>query len=1079
MTREAELRALQAVNLQAFISRSDVWSDDLVHIDEINRDVFDEVMGLFARMRLDGRTRNPVIQGQRGSGKSHLLGCLRREIIGYDHLFILVEMDAADRFWEVIVQSYLASLFRSTGDNPSQFESLIKALLAKLDIPEGHRDAMLNGDFFEVVIRRVRTAIHRQVGRGTTDRVTSDIGLALLLHLSNDDVAVSVAANLLRGATFPANTGRAYGLRSDYIAPRETLRALHRLFTFAGKMTLVAFDQMDWLHSLPGANSGDGAQNGLNEFANALMEFADDCADQSISVLPIVSCLPTTWDLIETRALSPAQDRFPSRYSLRFLPSAQAGEKLVGAYLKTAYDQVDFRPSYPTWPFLPEAFARAPQLTTRQLINLTNEHIRRMRQAGQITEVSDLAEGDRSPPDPGTESAQPEMPPGPVGPDPQQATELDKRFAAYRKRATVPDVSDPKMLDLALTPLIQAGLQAFSIETDTAECRPDSLPTSLKNPDLHGRLRQEIDPETEREIHWCFRSIEQDHARSVQTRLRGARTRANVGPMRHLIVMRNADWPRGAVSQRVLAEFREEGGQLVPLLEEDLRTFAALQQLFAEQPLGLDGWLRARRPASQTALLKLIKLEGAVHQPADPKAENTSGGKQKSVAAENKAVGGEPPVDRTDVHVPEDHILLGKSMVTGVGVTLPIEDLRRHMVIFAGSGSGKTVLIRRIVEECARKGVSSIVLDPNNDLARLGSAVQEAPSGWWEGDAERAEAYHRDTDVAVWTPRLPSGRALSFAPLPDLSPLLGNQEELALALDNIVSVLAPRSGLPVGGRKKELGRAVLKETLRSFVLVGGKDLRTYIDYLMDLPEGVSQLPQAGTLAPEMGECLLAATVNDPLFGGEGSATDPGLLLTPPEGKKARISVISMAGLPNLDQQQNFVAQLQMDLFAWFKRHPAGDKHLGGLLIMDEAQNFAPGVGTTPSTDSTTMLAAQARKFGLGLIFATQAPKGLHNRIPGNATTQFFGRLTVPVQMEAARDMASAKGGTISDIGQMKVGQFYVASERIDFQKIQTPMCLSHHPKSACTQEEVVELAMTSRLASEAREKENAAKAAAL
>ena len=53
---------------------------------------------------------------------------------------------------------------------------------------------------------------------------------------------------------------------------------------------------------------------------------------------------------------------------------------------------------------------------------------------------------------------------------------------------------------------------------------------------------------------------------------------------------------------------------------------------------------------------------------------------------------------------------------------------------------------------------------------------------------------------------------------------------------------------------------------------------------------------------------------------------------------------------------------------------------------------------TACTQSTLALASQARKYGLGLVFATQAPKGLHNRIPGNAATQFFGLLNSPVQI---------------------------------------------------------------------------------
>ena len=75
----------------------------------------------------------------------------------------------------------------------------------------------------------------------------------------------------------------------------------------------------------------------------------------------------------------------------------------------------------------------------------------------------------------------------------------------------------------------------------------------------------------------------------------------------------------------------------------------------------------------------------------------------------------------------------------------------------------------------------------------------------------------------------------------------------------------------------------------------------------------------------MAQTLIAATVNDPLFGGEGEPVDPGELLTPSPGKAARVSVISLIGLPNDDQRQSFVNQLQMALFAWAKKNPAGDR----------------------------------------------------------------------------------------------------------------------------------------------------------
>src|SRR5690606_20904438 len=141
--------------------------------------------------------------------------------------------------------------------------------------------------------------------------------------------------------------------------------------------------------------------------------------------------------------------------------------------------------------------------------------------------------------------------------------------------------------------------------------------------------------------------------------------------------------------------------------------------------------------------------------------------------------------------------------------------------------------------------------------------------------------------------------------------------------------------------KATQGRAVLKEALTYFARTGGTDLRAYLDLLADLPDGVSELVKGAQLAAELAETLKAATVTDPLFGGEGAPVDPGLLLRPAPGKRARVSVINLVGLPADDQRQSFVNQLQMALFAWVKKHPASDRPLGGLLVIDEAQPLAP------------------------------------------------------------------------------------------------------------------------------------------
>lgn len=91
-------------------------------------------------------------------------------------------------------------------------------------------------------------------------------------------------------------------------------------------------------------------------------------------------------------------------------------------------------------------------------------------------------------------------------------------------------------------------------------------------------------------------------------------------------------------------------------------------------------------------------------------------------------------------------------------------------------------------------------------------------------------------------------------------------------------------------------------------------------------------------------------------------------------------------------------QLQMAVFSWIEKHPADEGQLGGLLVMDEAQELAPSDRDTPCPESTRRLASQARKYGLGLLFATQQPTGLHDSISNNSATLLYGRLgsTAPV-----------------------------------------------------------------------------------
>jgi hypothetical protein len=1031
MTKPIE--ALETVSFRPHYTAADIWRDDVINVDGIHQEAFDEVRRIFGLMRRGAPYSNIVIEGASGTGKSHFIGRVRRGVTKGENVFVLIQLSSARQFWHSVAIAYADALFREGPTGRTQLEFVLDALADSLSIKGNDKAALLNGEIDPALLKRVRNELTKALGRGPSMRPTIATGLALVLLNSHDPIHQDVANAIIQGLDAPHEEGTAE-LNLTRLPPREVVKGFDRIFGLAGKFTLVAIDQLDGLIALSKSSNRQEVQSVLDEVANGLMDLAEDNPEHTLIIL---SCLPPTWTLIRERGVQSAWQRFSNRQQLRLIPSAEVGEALIASYLKAAYDRAGFTPPYATWPIKPSAFEEAPFYSPRALIQLTEQHIRYCRERGEITELADIV------------TARDETVIETVEEKPD--TGLDARFADLRASADVSGVLDKDHVDMRLPPLLRAGLEAWIEEQ--AHPRSFSLDAPPgRNPALHARLRQVVDSDLEDEVHWSFRAVPHGHAVAALTRLRSAVTASGLGERRALFIIRNDSWSRGPRTREVVGEFEASGGETVKLSDDDIRTFSALSVLLSERPDGLAGWLRATRPASSTSLLSSIAPQPDAPEPpvrvTPPKPDGTAGTELS-------------PKPQTVAHGYEsgpDEIAIGRSEETGKALTVKLEDLRRHVAIFAGSGSGKTVLIRRLVEECALKGVSSIVLDPNNDLARLGSPWPQTPGGWFDGDAARAAEYHETVDVAIWTPKLSAGRPIAFAPLADLGAVAGDADEFDIALDNTVATLLPRAGLPKTGAKLAQGQAVLKQALRGFIEADGNGLDSFLGILRALPEGTSQLSNAEKLAADMADTLYAATVTDPLFGGAGTSVDPATLFTPPNGKRARISVISLAGLPADEQRQGFVSQLQMALFAWAKKNPADDRPLGGLFVMDEAQAFAPSKGSTPCLGSTLALASQARKYGLGLIFATQAPKGLHNQIPGNATTQFFGFLNSPVQISAAKEMALAKGGDVTGIAQLGKGQFFAASDGLAFQRIRSPLCLSHHPASPLTQEEIVQLA---------------------
>ncbi|APE35181.1 AAA family ATPase [Nocardia mangyaensis] len=1051
---EEHHHALASIQFSSALGPDEIWSPLSHHVDGLHPRAVGEITRAVAAAVARPRSTPTglVLSGERGVGKTHMLGWLRQHVQDSGGAFFMPKLIDGKSFWAGAVHGVVSQLLGADG---GQLGRMLGVLAERSGCDQELR-MRLRG-----TLRVTRADLDEFLSRVEDLDVQAmqqcqDTLRALVLYQAKGQLR-EIGHSFLVLADGIEDAERAeWGFRERNCVPQLTFQHLSRLFALTGPVVL-AIDQIDSVIAQSDQIDEDSLANRLADGLMAMRE-------ETTRTIIVAACIPKSWELLETRAVNSAADRFTVLELSTKLPSVDVATAIVEGHLGGLYGEIGFVPPYPTWPVLPIAFedTDTANFTPRRLLQRVEEHVRDCLATDEVSEMTHFRAStvDRA-----------QVAPSAVG----ELATLDEEFARLRAEADVVSPFDPTYEDERMFALLNAALTVYTLERRDEGFALTVDPATIVRPALHARLRHTLDEASEAEEHWGFRAISHPHHRAVLTRLRSASLEAGLhekAPKRHLIILRNTPFSSGPVTAATLAEFEAAHGVAVPVSEDDIRTFSALGAMSAAARPGFLSWLAIRRPASRSQLLatvlslgpaatrrpELVEPDRAPSPPADaPTAATASGTTQLAdpplaEPTTRRLLPAPPHPLPGDADAPPS-VLLGHHVEHGTPFTVPLVLLRKHTAVFAGSGSGKTVLLRRLVEEAALHGVSSILIDSNNDLARLGDPWPSPPPGWSPGDIARADQYFAGTDVVVWTPRREAGRPLALNPLPDFGGVLDDPDEFRTSIDASVAGLVPRAGLTA--RRVGTGKAVLTEALTHFARRGGSDLGEFVTLLGDLPENISTIRDAHRLAEGMAEELKAAMINDPVFGGAGVRLDPGMLLTPAPGKHARVSVISCIGLPTDEQRQTFVNQLQLALFAWIKRHPAGDRPLGGLLVLDEAQTFVPSRGSTASTESTLKLATQARKYGLGMVYATQAPKALHNLVTGNAATQFFGLLNSPVQIQAAAELARAKGGRIDDVARLPAGRFYGATEGAGFGKLSAPMCLSHHPASALTEDEVL------------------------
>ena len=594
MTAE-QLKALEALRFNWAPVVDDVWRPAPFHVEGLHRAT--ERMVLHgvddARRSADASPIGLALQGQRGTGKTHLLGWVREQVHARDGYFFLVSLLDAEGFWASVVQSLDEGLSRSAGGKETQLRTLLRDLGDRIGAPRALRravagDTTLTRESLDAFIELL--SVHDPL----VGRECQETARALALLASDSAPVREVGETYLQSISDDHNERPGWGMRRTPRPPELIVRDLSWLLALSGP-TVIAVDQIDTLiaQSVKSLNAGgsDGpAQDAvLERVAGGLMSLRQ----RTRRTLTLLACIPSTWQLIKDRATDTVQDRFREATQLKTIPSTDVARGLVEKRFTWHFDEMGYTPPYPSWPVRPDAFDGAVGFTPRQLLIKIDAHIQACLAAETASEL-------------GSVGAPPAVEPSPPRVLPSSAAEpalaeIDARYAQLATAADPAAVLAADLEDAAMPPLLAAGLQAWVLERGEAAQAYSVDPPPGPRPALHARLRLTLDESTEDQVHWGFRAIGSPNAVAALNRLRKACTAAGLTdgvPKRKLFLLRNPDWSRGAATQAELMAFYAAGGKDFGFDNRDVRSLKALQTLLEENPPNLHAWLLSRKPAS-------------------------------------------------------------------------------------------------------------------------------------------------------------------------------------------------------------------------------------------------------------------------------------------------------------------------------------------------------------------------------------------------------------------------------------------------------------------------------------------------
>ncbi|MDD3175852.1 MAG: DUF853 family protein [Candidatus Nanoarchaeia archaeon] len=371
----------------------------------------------------------------------------------------------------------------------------------------------------------------------------------------------------------------------------------------------------------------------------------------------------------------------------------------------------------------------------------------------------------------------------------------------------------------------------------------------------------------------------------------------------------------------------------------------------------------------------------------------------------------------------EEFALIGKTK--GKNLEYPLKNLKKHFIALGSSGSGKTVLTKILIEECAMNKIPSIVVDVQGDLASLAIMGDQKEIEKHDLSLESYNWFKENVNVTIYTPISTKGIPLCINPL-KLTQTKLPEEEIIPIMHAIATSISKLLGYNTSNDKGKSAEAVLYTLLKN-----SYDTKSSIDSFDNLANLIQNLDSnlMGEVTQYMNETEIINLVKKVKFMtvGEkklifqlGVPLDVEFLL-----KDSDINVIYLNTLPNQEEKEFFITNLTTELYQWMLSNPS-DK-IQCAYVIDEIAPYLPATSEKPMTKTILkLLFKQARKYGVACMIATQNPGDIDYKAFAQFGSWAIGRLSVKQDIKkienTLKTLADA-GDLVSTLPKLQPGEF--------------------------------------------------------